>query len=201
MPLLGTVLVVAFLAIVFPLRWRWWSRSHRVLPRRARSQRPRPRAWVAADVLFVLGFGLLICGPAAEAAGIAPALAEPGAWVTLSGVVTLLAATGVAVWAQEAMDAAWVADIAPREGSRRLITAGPFRFVRNPNYVAMLAAGSGVVMLAFDAIAVLGWLVLLTSLLMTARAEEPALRKHFGSSYDDYAAVTGRFIPGVGRLR
>jgi len=64
----------------------------------------------------------------------------------------------------------------------------------------MLGAGGGLVVLALNAITVLGWLVLLVSLLLTARAEEFVLREHFGLAYEAYAARTGRFIPGVGRL-
>ena len=43
-------------------------------------------------------------------------------------------------------------------------------------------------------------MVLLVSLLLTARAEEFVLREYFGLAYEAYAARTGRFIPGVGRL-
>lgn len=200
MPLLGTVLLGAFLVIVFPLRSLRLRRRHRLPAGRTRPRRRRPRVWVAADILFVLGFGALLAGAVAESAGALPVLAEPAAWVRVLGVASVVASTVLAVWAQEAMGAAWVADIAPRAKSDGLVTGGPFQFVRNPNYVAMLAAGGGAVVLAFDAITVLGWMVLLVSLLLTSRAEEAVLREHFGSAYEAYAARTGRFIPGVGRL-
>jgi len=143
---------------------------------------------------------LLLGGAAAEAAGVVPALAALPDRVQVLAVALVLASTAVAVWAQETMGAAWVADIEARGGSEQVIAGGPFAFVRNPNYCAMLAVGAGAVLLAFDAVTVLGWVVLLVSLLWTAREEEPLLRERFGEAYESYAARTGRFVPGVGRL-
>ena len=56
------------------------------------------------------------------------------------------------------------------------------------------AIGIGVIVFA-------GWVVLLASLLLTARAEEPLLLDRYGTRYRDYAESVGRFVPGIGRLR
>lgn len=97
MPLLATVLLGAFLLIVFPLRSLRLHRRHRVPVRRPRSLRRRPRAWVAADVLFVLGFGSLLAGAAAEAATVVPALAAPPGWAHALGGASVLVSTALAV--------------------------------------------------------------------------------------------------------
>jgi len=104
------------------------------------------------------------------------------------------------VWAQNTMGAAWRPDIAPADDCQ-VVTDGPFRVVRNPTYVAMLAAAAGAALLAPTVVGIVGWLALLTSLVLTTRAEEPPLRRAYGTDYEQYAARVGRFLPLIGRLR
>ena len=150
--------------------------------------------------LFLVGFALLIAGPVAEAAGALGPQVELPAWRVGPGVVLAVAAIGLAIWAQEAMGAAWVADIVPR-ADVKVATEGPFRRVRNPTYCAMVTVGVASVLLAPNALATAGLAVLCVSVALTARAEEPLLRERLGEPYRQYAARTGRFIPGIGRLR
>lgn len=84
-------------------------------------------------------------------------------------------------------------------GHQKLVTSGPYHYVRHPLYVAFLlffvgagtVAGAWIVSVAGTALFVL---------LMTARlrAEERFLLERFGEVYRDYAARTPRFFP---RLR
>ena len=97
------------------------------------------------------------------------------------------------------MGAAWRPDMPPAE-TARLVTGGPFRVVRNPNYIAMLAAGLSAVLLAANLVSAVGWAALLMSLMLTARVEEPLLAERYGAPYRAYAARVGRFIPGIGHL-
>lgn len=85
------------------------------------------------------------------------------------------------------------APIAPTE---HLVVGGPFRWIRNPGYVAVVALvaaqglvfGSGAILLyalvlavAFHAFVVL--------------YEEPTLRRQFGSAYEQYCREVPRWIP------
>jgi protein-S-isoprenylcysteine O-methyltransferase Ste14 len=85
------------------------------------------------------------------------------------------------------------APIAPPE---RLVVSGLYRHVRNPMYVALVALVFGQALLfgssalvEYSAIAWLGFHVFVVGY------EEPALRRQFGASYDDYRAHVPRWWP------
>lgn len=198
-PWLAVVSLAAFLLITFPLRWLINRRRHDE-PAGLGLRERRPLAWWLADALFVAGFVIMLGGAALQGAGqIGVAIAGHVAF-GVGGILVLLVATALLVWAQETMGRAWRPAIPPADGGD-LVTGGPFRAVRNPAYLAMLAAGLGAVLLAQNLLTFAGWISLLTSLMLTARAEEPLLHSRHGDAYRDYAARVGRFVPGVGRLR
>lgn len=190
------ILLAVFLAIVFPLR--------ALLQRRGRGPAPpidwlapRPRAWRFADALFVCGFAALLIGALLAALG---SSSGPGFPRAMPGIALMLAATALVLWAQATMGVAWRTDIAPVAGGA-LVTDGPFRVVRNPTYVAMLAAGIATVLLAGGPLTLAGLVALWVSLLVTARFEEPPLLEAYGERYRRYTGSVGRFVPGIGRLR
>ncbi len=197
-PWLAVALLTSFLVLAFPARSlaqrrRYGERSRtRLLIRRT-----RPRA--AADAMFVTGFAMLLLGALLQAAGALDPLFDRRGAQALTGIGLIGGAAGLLIWAQETMGDAWRPDVEPVQGGR-LVTDGPFRVVRNPNYDAMLTAGAGSFLLAPDVVSLAGWLLLLASLLLTARLEEPLLLDRFGERYRIYSARTGRFVPGIGRL-
>lgn len=168
-------------------------------PTRAAEPIARPAWWNAADVLFAVAWVVLVAGAALQAAGV---LAAPGAVGARVGAALALGVLGTAIvrWAQATMGRMWRPDIPPVPGGR-LVTDGPFARVRNPNYVGMLCAALGAVVLAPSAVTAAGWGLLLLSLMLIARAEEQVLRVRYGAAYGAYAARAGRFLPRVGRLR
>ncbi|HET6232459.1 MAG TPA: isoprenylcysteine carboxylmethyltransferase family protein [Longimicrobiaceae bacterium] len=91
------------------------------------------------------------------------------------------------------------APVAPTE---RLVVTGPYRFVRNPMYVAVvsLILGQGL-LLGQTRVLVYGALVWLLMHLFVLAYEEPTLRASFP---DDYAAFTRhvpRWLPRLGPWR
>lgn len=198
MPWLAVALLTTFLLAVFPVRGvirrrRFGSAG------RPNWQDRQPRRWLAADAMFLSGFAMLIAGPVLEGLHVLDPLFEPGGGLVAAGLVLVAAATMLAVWAQEKMGSAWRPDVPP-DAASALVTSGPFRVVRNPNYVAMLAAGLGVVIMAPNVVTLAAWLVAVGSLMLTARIEEPLLAEQYGVAYQRYAGRVGRFVPRVGRL-
>jgi len=79
-----------------------------------------------------------------------------------------------------------------------LATGGPFRYLRNPTYLAGITLLLGVSWLysarpAVDLI--LPLLLLLYFHVAVVRVEEPALRQRFGLKYDEYCTRVPRWFP------
>jgi protein-S-isoprenylcysteine O-methyltransferase Ste14 len=89
------------------------------------------------------------------------------------------------------------APIAPTE---RLVVGGPYRWVRNPGYVAVTSILIGEA-LALGSAAVLAWavLVVLAFHVFVITYEEPTLRSTFGAEYDAYCRRVPRWLPRAPR--
>jgi protein-S-isoprenylcysteine O-methyltransferase Ste14 len=90
---------------------------------------------------------------------------------------------------------------APIAPTRRLVVGGPFRHVRNPGYVAVVAmlVGQGLV-LGSRPVLVYAAAVALGFHLFVVLYEEPTLRRQFGADYDAYCRAVPRWVPRL-RLR
>lgn len=83
----------------------------------------------------------------------------------------------------------------PRRGAR-LVTRGPYRWVRHPMYVALLLAMAGIVAEAPNGLLPGAWGTLLLVLNFKAALEERLLQQRW-PEYADYRARTWRFIPWI----
>lgn len=83
-------------------------------------------------------------------------------------------------------------------GTSMLVTDGPFRYVRNPMYLAgiVLLLGVGLLYSTWQIMdLVLPLLLLLYFHICVVRVEEPALRREFGAVYEDYCNTVPRWFP------
>jgi protein-S-isoprenylcysteine O-methyltransferase Ste14 len=88
------------------------------------------------------------------------------------------------------------APIAPTE---HLVVGGPFRWVRNPGYVSVIALLVGQALLfACPVLFAYAAIVALVFHLFVVLYEEPTLRRQFGAEYKTYCRAVPRWIP---RLR
>ena len=78
----------------------------------------------------------------------------------------------------------------------RLVTGGPYRYVRNPMYSAVLLFAAAEVVAYRDVWKIACWFILALVLLVKVLLEERALRALF-PAYAAYARRVRRFIPGV----
>ena len=200
MPLLALAAVVVYFALAFGLRsWLQWRRTGST-GFRGVSGAPGSAEWLGG-VLFVTAMAGVVLAPLVELAGLVqpwPALDRPMA--RLVGLA--LCATGLAgtLWAQLGMGDSWRIGVDDRERTA-LVTAGPFRLVRNPIFTFMTLGLGGIALLAPNAIAAGALIALVAALELQVRlVEEPHLLQAHGASYRAYAARVGRFVPGVGRL-
>ncbi len=85
-----------------------------------------------------------------------------------------------------------------QEAASAPVTDGPFRYVRNPIYLAGITLLLGVGMLYFPWRAVdlgLPLLLLVYFHVAVVRVEEPELRRRFGSKYEEYCERVPRWLP------
>lgn len=121
----------------------------------------------------------------------------PDALARTGGVLGwLLVALGVLITASSvALFIRRRTTIIPHRGARSLVTGGPFRFSRNPMYVALSAVYLGVCLVSNSAWPLLFLAVPLVFLqAVTVPIEERMLRDRFGAEYEHYAARVRRWL-------
>lgn len=80
----------------------------------------------------------------------------------------------------------------------RLVTTGPYRFLRHPLYSAVIALWLGAALGTMNWLLMVLWPIFLsTVILMPMRQEEELVRQKFGAEYAAYAERTARLVPGV----
>jgi protein-S-isoprenylcysteine O-methyltransferase Ste14 len=85
---------------------------------------------------------------------------------------------------------------APFDPPRRLVTRGPYRFVRNPMYLGASGVVAGAA-LYYHSLSLLayGCGLLITTHLFVVFYEEPTLTREFGEDYKAYRRSIGRWLP------
>jgi protein-S-isoprenylcysteine O-methyltransferase Ste14 len=151
--------------------------------------------WMALVALSLL----FVAGPVAELSFGATRLVDSD-WLAGAGLAVSIAGLAALLWSQSSMGDSLRIGVDPGERTP-LVTAGPFRWVRNPIYSAMLVYIVGVALLVPNAASFVAFGVLALGLDLHVRlVEEPYLAATHGSSYASYAARVGRFVPGVGKF-
>lgn len=128
-----------------------------------------------------------------------PTPALPAVWMVV-GLLLLVLGVGLYLWCAGAFTFIGKGTPAPIDAPKALVVQGPYRWVRNPMYVAVLLVILGQALLFRSSLlvgyALLFWLVVHAFVVVV---EEPSLRDQFGSRYDDYRRCVPRWIPRVPR--
>jgi protein-S-isoprenylcysteine O-methyltransferase Ste14 len=85
---------------------------------------------------------------------------------------------------------------APVAPTQRLVVGGPFRWVRNPGYIAVLClvVGEGL-LFAHTSVLVYAASLAVAFHLFVLLYEEPTLRRQFGTEYEQYCRRVPRWLP------
>lgn len=158
------------------------------------------RATVGSVIFFCLAPGVVV--------GLGPWLLTDwwprpmGGWygpVRIAGGVLLVAAVAFLVQAFVRFVVEGLGTPAPVAPTERLVVGGVYRHVRNPMYVAVVAAILGQAMvLAQPVLLAYAAAIALLQALFVRLHEEPALRRRYGSAYDRYREAVPGWWP---RLR
>lgn len=108
-----------------------------------------------------------------------------------------LASVGLLTWVQRTLGRQWSANLQIQEG-HRLITTGPYRWVRHPLYTAGFGFVAGIALLAANWLFIALSAVSIAGILVRIPKEEAMLLEQFGDEYRVYMQHTGRLLPRLG---
>jgi protein-S-isoprenylcysteine O-methyltransferase Ste14 len=137
-------------------------------------------AFVAAVRIARLPFGALPGPPEAQLA---------------CGLAVMWAGLALRAWSIHHLGGLFRA-IVVIQPDHRLVTTGPYRYLRHPSYTGALVAalGFGIALGHWTSTVILvgGWAI---GIAYRIRVEETVLRGAFGAAYEEYCARTRRVIP------
>ncbi|HEX8990507.1 MAG TPA: isoprenylcysteine carboxylmethyltransferase family protein [Anaerolineales bacterium] len=116
-------------------------------------------------------------------------------WVQGVAMVLVVAGAALREWAIAVLGRFFSRTVSIEQG-HRLITSGPFRWIRHPAYTGMLFTDSSVILgLGTWVGALLMFILLLGAALYRIRVEERALLETFGDEYRAYMRRTALLFP------
>lgn len=138
------------------------------------------QSYLLVTIQFLCLGGLVITGPLLASGAIALGLELLGFALGVWAIVTM-----------KLPNLNILPDI--RAGSR-LVTHGPYRYIRHPMYTALLLVTLALVLDAFSLKRLILWITLAIDLWVKLVYEERLLARHFGN-YEDYRQRTKRILP------
>lgn len=122
------------------------------------------------------------------------ALEIPSIW--LFGLLPLLLGIGLYFWCAGAFTFFGKGTPAPIDAPKFLVREGPYQWVRNPMYIAVLSVIIGEAIL-FHSLLLVGYALFVWVVvhLFVVFVEEPSLRSKFGGNYETYLHTVPRWLP------
>jgi protein-S-isoprenylcysteine O-methyltransferase Ste14 len=149
------------------------------------------------DLAVVAGIYLGII--AAEVLGHFGHLPWPGhnTWPVITGIVLVVLGTAIRAWSMRTLGRFFQFHIQVLDG-HRVVTDGPYRFVRHPAYSGLILIMAGFGFASGDILGLVAPLAIIgVALTLRIRAEERMLTATLGSEYELFAAKRKRVLPAV----
>ena len=117
--------------------------------------------------------------------------------IRLIGLAAYLIFSWVQIWAYKVLGENYSQDVLILR-NHKLITKGPFKFIRHPQYISqiLMDLGAGVATLSYIIIPLA--IIEIPLLIMRASLEDKLLEKNFKSIFMDYKKKSGFMIPFIG---
>lgn len=186
--LAALVIVVGILAVVRFYRWRAAQTGERII--RTGESWPLFLSIRLCGVAMGLALLVYLISPAALAWSRWPL---PAAVRWLGAGLGIVSGIGM-YWTLSHLDRN-LTDTTHVRQNARLITSGPYRYVRHPMYATLLLMTVGVSLLIASGFLLLCGIVTVVLLAIRVPEEERQLAARFGDDYRTYQARTGRFFP------
>ena len=115
------------------------------------------------------------------------------AWI---GAVLCIAGLIFCVWARFTLGRNW-SGIVTLKGGHKLITSGPYAFVRHPIYTGLLTMCVATMIVLGHIAAIIAMPFVIVSLWVKLRSEENLMLENFPAGYEAYSRRVKRLIPFV----
>ena len=104
----------------------------------------------------------------------------------------------IQVWAYRSLGKSYAQDIVILK-DHKLITSGPFKFIRHPQYLSQILSdlGAGLALMSFLVVPVV-LLLEIPLFVLRASAEDKMLSKYFEGEFSDYKKRSGFMLPFIG---
>lgn len=115
----------------------------------------------------------------------------------LVGLLVYLIFSWVQIWAFKRLGENYSQDILIKK-DHQLITSGPFRIVRHPQYISQVILDLGAAAATMSYIVAPLAIIQIPFILLRAFAEDKLLAKHFGDDFTSYKKKSGFVFPFIG---
>lgn len=119
-------------------------------------------------------------------------------FIRTAGLAVFIAFSWLQIWVYKYLGRNYSQDIVILHG-HSLITTGPYRLIRHPQYICQVLAdlGAGVALMSYFVVPVVV-LIELPLFVMRALKEDSMLKNHFKDEFLSYKKKSGLFIPFIG---
>ena len=126
---------------------------------------------------------------------------SPRLTADIAGALIFFSSLAIYVWGYRTLGAMFTASTSfgvRLMADHRLVTSGPYRFVRHPMYLAVILAGFGGLLL-YRTWAMLVFALTMFGLTLRARREDQALAAELGDQWQEYIRQVPGWIPRLRR--
>ncbi|HET56717.1 MAG TPA: isoprenylcysteine carboxylmethyltransferase family protein [Ignavibacteria bacterium] len=123
---------------------------------------------------------------------------DPYYTIRIAGLLLFIIFSWLQVWSYKTLGNNYSQEVVITK-KQKLVTDGPFKVVRHPQYISQLLSdfGAGLALASFLVLPIV-ILIQLPLFILRAQLEEKLLQKRFPGEYQDYKKKTGFIIPFIG---
>ena len=174
--------------------WQTFNSPTKIRGGKGRDDKFVLRQRVVRIVITSLLFLGLAYVPYADRRNIAVLAMDP--LVRWIGVLLFALGMGLVFWSGFALGELYSGDVTLQEG-HRLISSGPYRWLRHPRYTGGFLYGVGLSLIFRSWVGLAACLIFVAILFLRIKDEETLMAQEFGSDWESYCARTWRLIPFI----
>jgi protein-S-isoprenylcysteine O-methyltransferase Ste14 len=186
-----------FVAVAFDIAVGAWAAFELAMTIRQRRLVPDSQARDrTASAMLACSVGSVAAAALLGSAGLLP-FPGGGVWPAVLGLALVAAGLWLRAWSIAVLGKYFQYRIEV-QAEHRVVTDGPYRYVRHPSYTAMMLVLVGIALTSGDALSLVAVAIIGgAGLAVRIRAEERQLTEALGPEYEHFAAQRKRLVPGV----